>query len=181
MQDCLALSSDHVGAMLLTRLLSVLLLLGLSLVSSGCATSKKKDYPIALVRFMIESSGAETGGVVRLPRSGTTIVVAPKLHFSEFDIMNCSVVDNEFGKSLVFQLTSRARLDLFRFTASNQGLRIITTLNGVAIGAQRIDAPLGQGFIITYVEIDDSELEELAKNITRTSLDAQEELEKKTG
>ncbi len=169
------------GGMTLPRLFSAFLLLGLALVATGCASSKKKDYPIAVVRFMMESGGRESGGTVRLPRSGTTMMVAPKAEFSEYDIVRCSVVENELGKSLAFQLTPQAGRDLYRLSAMNQGLRIITVLNGRAIGARRIDGPLAQGHIVTYVEIDERELDELAKNITSTSLDAQKELEKKTG
>ena len=120
-------------------------------------------------------------GTARLPRSGTVIPLAPKAQFTEYDIERCTVMDNELGRSLVFELTSRAVKDLYRVTATNQGRRIVTVVNGLPIGAIRITSPISQGYIVTYVEVEDAELEKLAKEITQTSEDARKELEKKTG
>lgn len=148
-------------------------------IAGGCVTSKKKDYPPTVARFMLEAAPDEAGVTVRLPKSGSTITIAPKSYFTEFDIVKCEVLDNELGKCLVFQLTPQAGRDLYRLTATNQGRRIVTAINAVAIGARRIERPIGDGYIVTYVEADEKELADLAKNVTRTSRDAQAELEKK--
>jgi hypothetical protein len=89
------------------------------------------------------------------------------------------VVDNEFGKSLAFQLTPQAGRDLYRLTASNQGLRLVTVVNSVAIGARRIERPWADGYILTYVELPDDKLEKLAKDITGTSKDSQKDMDKR--
>jgi len=147
----------------------------------GCASgsNKKKDYEPALVRFMFEADAREAGALVRLPTSGTTIKVQPKSFFTEYDIQKVDVVSNEFGPGLLFQLTPAATRDLFRQTLTNQGRRIVTLLNAQAIGAVRVDRPISQGVILTYVELPEEILLQLAKDITRTSQDARKELKKK--
>ncbi len=167
--------------MMFPRLLLSVVSLGLLTVFAGCASSlsKRKPEDMALVRFMLESSSDEAAGTVRLPRSETVIAIAPKSLFTEFDIAGCSVVDNEFGKSLAFQLTPQAGRDLFRVTASNQGLRLVTVVNGVAVGARRIERPWNDGYILTYVELPDDKLEKLAKDIAGTSKDAQKDMDKR--
>jgi hypothetical protein len=166
--------------MLLRRFFAPLcsfVLLGLAV--GACAShSSKKDYPISVVRFMVESTELENGGIVRLPQSGVAISIAPKTYFTEYDVVRCDVIDNELGKSLVFQFTDDATRDLYRFTATNQGKRLVVLLNGIAIGAQRILGANMQGYAVFYVEVPEAELLELAKNITRTSVDARKEADK---
>ncbi len=165
--------------MRLFRLLSVTLLGLLALAFAGCNSTSKKDYPVSVARFLIEADSPAGGVVARLPRSGVAITVEPKSKFTEYDIENCEVVDNEFGKSLAFSFTPAATRDLFRTTVPAQGKRIVTTVNGIPLGARLIEAPLTQGYFVTYVEAPESELAELAKNITKTSKDARKELENK--
>ncbi len=157
-------------------------LLGLVVLGSaaGCMSSKtkKKNYPVAVVRFLLEADATNAGAMVRLPQSGVAIPVEAKAHFTEYDIEGCDVVDNELGKSLVFKFTSAASRDLFRLSVPNQGKRVVTTINGQPVGARRIDRPLAQGVLVTYVEIPDEELEKLARNIVRTSKDLRDELER---
>jgi hypothetical protein len=165
--------------MFFNRWLTVALVVACSLGVGGCATSTKKDYPASVVRIMIEAPVAEAGAVVRLPKSGTVIAISPKSQFTEYDIVRCESVQNELGRALVFEFTPQASRDLYRLTASNQTRRLVTAMNGVAIGARRIDRPIAEGFFMTYVELEDENLEEIAKNITKTSQDAIKELEKK--
>ncbi len=163
------------------RLLLIPLLAFVVVGASGCASTrtKKKNYPVSVVRFLLEADQNTAGAVVRLPQSGVVIPVEAKAHFTEYDVEGVEVVDNELGKSLVFRLTPQAGRDLFRLSVPNQGRRIITTVNGMPIGARRIERPISQGVIVTYVEVPEAELAELARNITRTSRDMREELEKK--
>lgn len=165
------------------RLLRSLFLpfLGLSLLAmGGCASHKTKNYPVTVVRFLLEASDSrDAGGVARLPISGVSISVEPKSYFTEYDIEGCEVVNNELGKALAFKLTSAAARDLFKMSVPNQGKRLVTMVNGRPIGARRIDGAFSQGYILTYVEVPEEELEAMAKNITRTSKDLREELEKK--
>jgi hypothetical protein len=159
--------------------LLVLPLLGLSLlVAGGCASTSKKNYPVTVVRFLLEATNdRDVGGVALLPVSGVSIKVEPKAYFTEYDIENCEVVSNELGHGLAFRLTAAASRDLYKMSVPNQGKRIVTTVNGRPIGARRIDGAFSQGYIVTYVEVPAEELEALAKNITRTSTDLRKELE----
>lgn len=163
------------------RLLLSCVTVAAALLLGACASSgKKKDYPPAVARFLIESAPGEAGVTIQLPKSGSTIQVSPKSYFTEYDIQKCDVLDGELGKCLVFKFTEQAARDLYRMSATNQGRRIVTAVNAVAIGARLMDRPIGDGYLVTYVETDEKELVELAKNITKTSLDAQEELKKKS-
>lgn len=165
------------------RFLRLLLvpLLGLTLLATGgCASrTKKKDYPVTVARFLLEADPREAGGVARLPTSGVSIAVESKSYFTEYDIEACDVVNNELGKGLAFKLTPQAGRDLYRFSVTNQGKRVVTMVNGRPIGARRIDGGWSQGYIVTYVEVPEDQLEAMAKNIARTSKDLREELDKK--
>lgn len=128
---------------------------------------------------MIEAGENEAGTTLRLPRSGTVIRVLPRSFFTEYDVTKAEVLDNELGKSLLFQFTQAATRDLFRQTVSNQGRRIVTVVNGMPIGATQVNRPISEGYIFTYVEVEDDQVAKLAKDITRTSEDARKELEKR--
>jgi len=142
-------------------------------------SKKKKDYPVNVTRFMLEATNSQdAGAVARLPESGVTIAVEPKAYFTEYDIEGCEVVENELGKALAFKLTAAASRDLLKVSIPNQGKRLVAAINGRPVGARRIDGALSQGYIVTYVEIPEAELADLAKNIVRTSKDLREELEK---
>lgn len=149
-------------------------------MAGGCVSfSNKKDHPVAVARFLLEADTRESGALIRLPKSGVAITVEPKNYFTEYDIEACEVVETDLGKSLAFRFTQQAGRDLYRFSVPNRGKRIVTTVNGQPIGTRRIDAVLSQGYWVTYVEIPEGDLAELAKNITSTSKDMREELEKK--
>jgi hypothetical protein len=165
--------------MRLLRLLS-LPLLGLNLLAAGgCASHSKKNYPTTVARFLLEATNArDASAVAHLPRSGVAISVEPKSYFTEYDIENCEVVNNELGQGLAFKLTRAAATDLYKMSVPNQGKRLVTMVNGRPIGARRIDGAFSQGYIVTYVEVPEGELEAMAKNITLTSKDMREELEK---
>lgn len=162
--------------------LLVALAVAVSLLASGCSSWRGKKRPkheTVVARLLIEARGGDVGGSVRLPRSESVIPINPKALIGEFDILSADVMDAELGKALVFQLTQDAARDFHRITLTNQGLRIVTLLNGVPVGARRIDTPAGSGFWFTYVELDESaDLVKLAKDITLTSEEARERLSK---
>lgn len=147
---------------------------------SGCASkTKKSDYDKAVVRFVLETGPREMGTQLRLPESGVVVSVTPKAQFTEYDVQSCEVALTDLGKGLLFQFTQEAGRDLLRVSVPNQGLRLVTLLNGAPIGARRIDGPLASGYFVTNVEVSSVDIEKLAKDITRTSTDLREELEKK--
>jgi hypothetical protein len=151
------------------------ILLGLA----GCASSSKKSEPqVALARFFLEALPNEAGGVARLPDSGVVIQIEPKAQFTELDIDGVEVVDGELGKAFAFRLTQQAGTDLYKMSVPNQGRRIVTVVNNIPIGARRIDGPLTQGYIITYVEVPEDKIAELALNITRSAQEARAKVQK---
>ncbi len=165
--------------MQLSRLLLAPLVLVLAFAPAGCASSrKKKDYTESAVRFAIEAGPNEMGTQVRLPKSGVMLTVSPKFMFTEFDINSCEAATDELGPVLVFNFTEAGGRDLYRATATNQGRRIVTILNGMPIGARRIDAPYSGGYFLTNVELEPESLSQLAKDITRTSEEARKEMER---
>lgn len=163
------------------RLLPPLVLVIAAGLVAGCASSsKKRDFDTAAVRFLVEAGPGEAGVMVRLPRSGSTITVVPKVLFTEFDVTSVEVLDSELGKVMLFQFTPEAGRDLYRKTVTRQGLRIVTTVNNLPIGAVRVERPISQGYVLTHVEADTADLDKLAESIKLTSEAAREELEKKT-
>lgn len=157
----------------------LVLLLTVGLVAGCGSISTKRKFDIAAVRFLIEANPGEAGVMVRLPRSESTITVVPKVLFTEFDVTNVEILASELGPVMLFQFTSEAGRDLYRQTVTRQGLRIVTTVNNLPIGAVRVERPISQGYVLTHVEVDAADLEKLAKDIKRTSEAAREELEKK--
>jgi hypothetical protein len=154
----------------------------LSLGLAGClttASSKKKDKAPTLARFMLEASPRETGARMRLPISNVYVNIVPKAVFTEYDIVNCEVVNNEFGKCLVFQFSPEAGRDLYRLSVPNQGKRIVTLINGEPMGARLISAPISEGYLFTYIEVPEADLTKLAAEIKRSSEEARKEIEKK--
>lgn len=155
------------------------------IAASGCSSpekpkKKKRKYPETVARFLLEATDPkDAGAVAHLPTSGVAISVEPKAYFTEYDIEKCEVVNNELGKGFAFKLTTAAARDLYKMSVPNQGKRLVTMVNGRPIGARRIDGALNQGYIVTYIEVPEDELEDMAKNITRTSTDMREEMEKK--
>uniref|UniRef100_UPI0005BB6A1A hypothetical protein n=1 Tax=Geminisphaera colitermitum TaxID=1148786 RepID=UPI0005BB6A1A len=145
-----------------------------TLLFSGCnSSSKTKNYPVIVTRFLIEARANEAGAPVTLPQSGLTFNVRTSPQFTEYDIVKVTQAKSDLGPFLVFQLTPQAARDLYRFSVTNQGLRLLLTLNGDAVGARLIDGAFADGTIMTYVEVDDDELPDLVKNINKTSTDIQ--------
>ncbi len=161
------------------RITLALITSAVCLLAAGCMSSKKKgDYTEASVRFAFEVGGREVGTQIRLPQSGVVLTISPKFLFTEFDVSKCEAANDELGPVLVFSFTEAAARDLYRMTATNQGLRLVTIMNGVPIGARRIDSPLNSGYFVTNVEVEPATLNELAKNITRTSEEARKKAER---
>ncbi len=142
----------------------VLVMLGLS----GCATTKPVDYTPTQARLFLESADANAP-TVKLPKSGVVIAVSSKAVITEGDILNAEVVQVELGRCLLLQVTPSAARDLYRLTGSNQGRRLVLTLNDVALGARQIDRPFDEGAVMIFVELSDTELATLVADLKRTS------------
>jgi hypothetical protein len=152
----------------LGRLLAIFALM----LFGGCATTPSHDYTPAVARFYLESTDARSA-TITLPQSGVQVAVASQPVLTETDITNVEVAKVELGECLMFQLTSAATRDLYRLTGSNQGRRLVLTLNGMPLGARRIEQPLADGAVLIFVEVPDSDLPALVARLKKTSADLQ--------
>lgn len=158
-----------------SSLLGLMVLAGIAW--SGCATTKPVDYTPTQARLFLESTDANAP-TVKLPRSGVVIAVSSKAVITEGDIINAEVVQVELGRCLLLQVTPTAARDLYRLTGSNQGRRLVLTLNDVALGARQIDRPFDEGSIMIFVELSDVELATLVVDLKRTSAELQQAIKR---
>ena len=160
---------------------SASLLAGLALALAGLfagCRSAPLDYQPATARFYLETS--QTGSnVVTLPKSGLKLAIGATPVLAEGDIVNVELVQVELGKCLMFSLTTAAGRDLYRFSASNQGRRFVLLIDGAAVGARRVEAPLNEGTIFMFVEVPDDALPALVTRLKKTSADLQRAIAKK--
>jgi len=151
-------------------------IVGLSILLTGCSSTSKKNYPVTVARFLVEATGDDAGVNVQLPISQVTVRVSPKAMITEYDILSAQLVQSDLGPAVMFQLNQQAGRDLFRLSATNLGSRLVTTINGAAVGARRMDRPIGDSVIISFIELPPEDLPELVTNINKTSSDLQKEL-----
>lgn len=149
--------------------------------AAGCATLGRETGPTRpiLARFFSETTDQPTTNVI-LPVSGVRLTVGDRPVFTEADIVGVELVQVELGKCLLFQFTPAAARDLYRFSASHQGSRLVLMLNSVPAGARRIDAPLADGALYMFVELPDAELPELVDNLKKTTIQVQRALARKS-
>ena len=146
------------------------------LFAAGCQSPPPPDYSPTLARFFLENPSGAVG--MRLPQSGVQLAVAPKPVLTEFDFVDVAVAQVELGRCLMFQLTPAAARDLYRLSVPNQGRRLVLVVNGVPLGARRIDRPLDDGAVLVFAEVADEALLSLANNLRKTSAELQRTLRK---
>jgi hypothetical protein len=112
------------------------------------------------VRFYLESlePGAQTE---TLPQSGVQIGVRSQPLLTEADVKNVEIGQLDLGQCLLFQLTPDASAALNRVAIASRGRRLVLTVNDVALGAKRIDAPIGANPLAVFVEVPDAYLPRL--------------------
>lgn len=148
------------------------LILAILLGTTGCRTAPQVADQLIVARFFIES--ADDHGVrAVLPVSETAIVVSVKPVLTEFDVVRVEVAQVELGRCLLFQLTPAAARDLHRLSGAHQGRRLVLMVDGQALGARRIDAPLAEGDLFIFVETPDEELPALQRRLATTALQLQ--------
>ena len=161
------------------RFLSVIFSLTALLAVIGCNTSsKKKDYDTMVARFLIEANEREAFATVTLPVSGVQIAVNSKPIVTEFDYTGVSLAQSDLGKFLVFNLTADAARDVYRFTGSNQGKRLVLFINDKPVGARMIDGAFNTGSIAVFAALPEEMLPELVKNLDGTSVEMQKKIAK---
>lgn len=156
----------------------VLSLAGLWLAACNAVNSPPRDYTPTLARFFLEANDARASTVV-LPVSGVRIAIGDKPIFAENDIVDVDVAKVELGQCLLFHLTPSAARDLYRFSGSNQGRRLVLVLNNVPVGARHIDSPINDGAVFVFTEVSDAELAVLAVNLKKTSAELQRAIARK--
>lgn len=163
----------------MTRFLLTLFALGLALAAgAGCGTTKPPlDYTPKAARFYLEAASGD-GTPLQLPRSGVNLAVNSKPVITEGDIANVDLVQVELGKCLYFQLTPAATRDFYRMSVSHQGRRLVLVIDGVALGARRIDGPITNGVVFVFAEVPDEDLPALVDNLKKSSSALQKALSK---
>lgn len=129
---------------------------------------------------MVEARGVNygslTGSTAVLPLSGTQIPLQSEPLVSEFEIANVEMVKVDMGMAMLIQLTEKGARDLYRGSVSNNGGRVVLTVNGNPIGARRLSGAIENGNFYTFVEIDDEELGQLVLDIKQTLNEIQQKM-----
>ena len=89
-------------------------------------------------------------------------------------------MQGDLGKCLMFQVTTAAARDLYRMSASSQGRRLVLAIDGVAVGARRIDGPIADGSMFVFAEIADSALPKLVEDLKQSSVVLQRAIKRKS-
>jgi hypothetical protein len=167
---------------LLRKCLILSIVVACAFVVAGCRTNKGKDdfVPYVVRIYMEESRNLPRSHVLdmMLPISGSIITVGAKPMFAEWDILQAAGFDTDFGPAVVLLFTPEASRELYRQTISNQGRRLVFTVNGIPVGGRVIDRPVQDGRVFFFPEMDEEAVPELVRGIQRTSLEIQERLRK---
>lgn len=150
------------GDTMIGRLSAIIALLA----AVGCQ-APRVDEEEARARFYVETGGS--GVEVRLPVSEVALTVEAKPVFTEFDFVAVEAAEVELGRCVMFRLTREAARDLYRLTAANQGRRLVLMVDGEALGARPIEAPMEEGELLVFVEKSDEELVALVRRLQQTT------------
>jgi hypothetical protein len=146
---------------------------------AGCSSAPApKDYTPVSARFHLESSSGD-GTPLTLPQSGVRVTVNPQPVIVEGDIINVELVQVELGKCLLFQLTPSATRDFYRMSVTHQGRRLVLLVDGMALGARRIDGAITNGAVFVFVELPETALPALVDNLKKSAVAMQRELARK--
>lgn len=150
---------------------SILITVTLLTLLSGCR-DKMDQEDLRIPRLMVETRGVSYGGLIGetavLPVTGTKIIVQKEPVVTEFEIVNVEMVKVELGLALMIELTEKGARDLYRASVTNKGGRVVLTVNGNAIGAQRFQQAVTDGKWYTFVEVDNEELGQLVLDMKDT-------------
>lgn len=145
--------------------------LALLLLGGGCqhqAAGGADPAPLA-ARFYLEVGAVDPGVAVELPVSRVTLVVGPKPVLTEYDIRNAEVVQVEWGRCLMLELSPAAGRDLYRLSVAALGRRLVLSLGDQFVGARRMERAMADGVVLVFVELPDAELPALVGRLKRAS------------
>jgi hypothetical protein len=138
---------------------------------AGCAAVRSgSGQPPLVARVFLESRANEAGLPVQLPVSGVVVNVGARPVFYETDIINAEIVQVDLGKCLLLQLAPTASRDLYRLSVQSVGRRFVLSLDGVFLGARRIERAMPDGAILTFVEVPDADLPRLAARLKEAAV-----------
>lgn len=150
---------------------------------AGCRTADDSFTPY-LTRIYLEESANLPESRIRemvLPISGTRVTVGAKAKFFEWDIQRAVHFETDLGRAVMFMFTSAAAEELYRQTVANQGKTLILTVNGLPVGGRYIDAPIQDGRLAFFLEIDSEEIPEVVERIQETSDRIRERMNRESG
>ncbi len=147
--------------------------LAIAAIGLTACSSWRNRAPVENVpRFFLEAGaqragapGAAASDTVVLPVSQSRISIYLRPAFAEHNIQWVQLYEVERGFVLGFQLTSAGTRKLTRLSVQNIGYRLVLMVEGVPIGARRIDGIMEDGMIYTFVEVPDEELLDLLEDL----------------
>ena len=154
-----------------------LAVVGIGLAAVGCRT--KEEAPTHLARFHLEADTAlpsRWSRPVELPLSGTRLGIGPTPVLTEGDIANVELVRVDLGLCLLFQLTPEGAQTLGTLGLAHPGKRLVLLVNGQALGARVLLGSPPDGNWLTFVEVPEEELPDLAVALRDSARRLQERL-----
>ena len=144
----------------------------IALSGISCRQQDRMIENAYIPRLMIEKKGVNYGAMsgveLRLPHSGTEILVEQLPLVNEFEIRNVELVKVDLGRALLLQMTEKGARNLFRGTVTGNGSYIVLTINGNPIGIRHVDGAIDNGNFYTFVELPDEKLGQLVLNMKET-------------
>ncbi len=150
-------------------------LLCLGLMAGGCSHSPTKTSNLVLARFLIEADASQAAIQVTLPISGVGVRVKPKPVLTEYDVVSVAEAQVDMGRCVLFHLSASAARDLYRLSATNIGRRLVLVMNGQPMGARVLDGPVEGGALFIFLELPDTALAQVVKDVNYTSDKIQQE------
>ncbi|MDR2807061.1 MAG: hypothetical protein LBB11_02810 [Puniceicoccales bacterium] len=147
---------------------NILWLWGLVLLS-GCQTAKK-EFPKSNFHFFIESN---EGAPYELWSATATMIISGL----KFPICSCpailasdvdwaQITTSNFGQCILFKLTQRASVELYKLSTVCIGRRIIFAFDGQALGlSMPMSAAITDGTLIIFPEVEEEKLASLVDKI----------------
>lgn len=106
-----------------------------------------------------------TTAFLALPVSGSQIRINDLPVFVEADIADVSVVRVDLGMCLMFRFQPAAQRSLYRLSGDRQGRRLVLVHNGLPLGARRFEGVIDSGLLFMFVEVEDTQLHDLAEEM----------------
>lgn len=146
-------------------------LLMVGLLLGGCRTAK--DLPKSDFQFFIEQKSDMDNflwsSTATMPISHLSINICSQPILLANDVESVRIAQSNFGKCLIFQLTQRAAIEIYKLSVDGVGRKIVFVFNGKALG---LSLPIRNttldGTFAIFPEMEDHELDQLAKDVNDT-------------